>query len=133
LYPPRLSLLQSRKKENPRRTQKMGEVYNLASRSREIDVAKNLKIIEWLKAEMVDSVGALFKALLKTGNDAAAEALAAIIVIAYLLGKRVGVSFFTVDAKIRAQLTNNINDGHEVERWYGDLSDLLHYLENKKR
>jgi len=82
---------------------------------------------------MVDSVGALFKALLKTGNDAAAEALAAIIVIAYLLGKRVGVSFFTVDAKIRAQLTNNINDGHEVERWYGDLSDLLHYLENKKR
>jgi len=65
----------------------------LASKNRGIDVAKNLKIIEWLKAEMVDSVGALFKALLKTGNDAAADALAAIIIVAYLLGKRVGVSF----------------------------------------
>jgi hypothetical protein len=108
-------------------------VYDLASKSREIDVAKNLKTIEWLKAEMVDSVGALFKAMLKTGNDTAADALAAIIVVSYLLGKRVGVSFSTVDNKVKAQLTTNINDGHEVERWYGDLSELLHYLENKKR
>lgn len=105
----------------------------MASKNREIDVAKNLKIIEWLKAEMVDSVGALFKALLKTGNEAAADALAAIIVVAYLLGKRVGVSFYTVDSKVKAQLMANINDGHEVERWYGDLSELLHYIENKKR
>jgi len=105
----------------------------LASKNRGIDVAKNLKIIEWLKAEMVDSVGALFKALLKTGNDAAADALAAIIIVAYLLGKRVGVSFYTVDARIKAQLMANINDGHEVEQWYGDLSDLLHYLETQKR
>ncbi|HQA07798.1 MAG TPA: MazG-like family protein [Syntrophomonadaceae bacterium] len=106
---------------------------NLASKNREIDVAKNLKIIEWLKAELVDSVGALFKALLKTGNDAAADALAAIIIVAYLLGKRVGVSFHTVDTKVKAQLLANINNGHEVERWYGDLSDLLHYIENQKR
>jgi hypothetical protein len=54
-------------------------------------------------------------------------------VVSYLLGKRVGVSFSTVDNKVKAQLTTNINDGHEVERWYGDLSELLHYLENKKR
>ncbi len=105
----------------------------MASKSREIDVAKNLKIIEWLKAEMVDSVGALFKAMLKTGNDAAGDALAAIIIVSYLLGKRVGVSFSTVDNKVKAQLTANISNGHEVERWYGDLSDLLHYIENKKR
>lgn len=105
----------------------------MASKNREIDVAKNLKTIEWLKAEMVDSVGALFKALLKTGNDAAAEALAAIIVVAYLLGKRVGVSFYTIDTKVKAHLTANIKNGHEVEQWYGDLSDLLHHIENQKR
>lgn len=105
----------------------------MASKTREIDVAKNLKIIEWLKAELVDSVGALFKALLKTGNDAAADALAAIIVVTYLLGKRVGVSFYTVDTRVKAHLLANINSGHEVERWYGDLSDLLHYIENQKR
>ncbi len=105
----------------------------MASKSREIDVAKNLKTIEWLKAEMVDSVGDLFKAMLKTGNDAAADAIAAIIIVSYLLGKRVGVNFSTVDNKVKAQLTANIDGGHEVERWYGDLSDLLHYIENKKR
>jgi len=123
----------SRKKDKQRRTEKAGEVCNLASKTREIDVAKNLKIIEWLKAELVDSVGALFKALLKTGNDAAADALAAIIVVTYLLGKRVGVSFYTVDTRVKAHLLANINSGHEVERWYGDLSDLLHYIENQKR
>jgi hypothetical protein len=53
--------------------------------------------------------------------------------VAYLLGKRVGVSFHTVDTKIKAQLLANINNGHEVERWYGDLSDLLRYIENQKR
>lgn len=105
----------------------------MASKSREIDVAKNLKMIEWLKAELVDSVGALFKSLLKTGSDAAADALAAIIIVAYILGKRVGVNFHTVDAKVKAKLHMGIHDGHEVEQWYGDLSELLHYLDNKKR
>lgn len=82
---------------------------------------------------MVDSVGALFKSLLRSGNDAAADALAAIIIVAYVLGKRVGVSFYTVDTRVKAKLTTGINDGHEVEQWYGDLSDLLHYLDSKKR
>ncbi len=105
----------------------------MASRSREIDVAKNLKIIEWLKAELVESVGALFKSLLKSGNDAAADALAAIILVAYLLARRVGISYATVDTKLRAKLTKSIQDGHEVEQWYGDLSELMNYLDSKKR
>ncbi|MGR6837301.1 MazG-like family protein [Syntrophomonas erecta] len=105
----------------------------MTGRGREIDIAKNLKLIEWLKAELIDAVGALFKGLLRSGADVVVDALATIIVVAYILGHRVGINFYTVDAKIKEKLTKGIDESHEVEQWYGDLSRLVDYLENKKR
>lgn len=102
-------------------------------RIKDIDVAKNLKTIEWLKAELVDSVAALLKALLKTGNDMIGDAVANIIIIAYLLGRRVGVNFQSIDTQINSKLHTSIDESQEVGQWYGDLADLLNYLENKKR
>ncbi|HZK42885.1 MAG TPA: MazG-like family protein [Syntrophomonadaceae bacterium] len=100
---------------------------------REIDVAKNLRIIEWLKTELIDGVAVLFRSLLKTGSDATSDALASIIMVSYILGKRVGISFYNIDAKIKLKLAKQIKDTHELEEWYGDLSDLLKYIEDKKR
>lgn len=92
-----------------------------------------MRTIEWLKAELVESVAALFKALLKTGDDAVTDCLATIIITTYILGKRIGVSFQSIDFRVESKLRISINDAHEVEKWYGDLSTLLGYLENRKR
>ncbi|MDD3268972.1 MAG: MazG-like family protein [Syntrophomonadaceae bacterium] len=100
---------------------------------KDIDITKNLKTIEWLKAELVDSVAALLKALLKTGNDMIADAVANIIIIAYLLGRRVGLNLHAIDAQIKNKLQTSIDESQEIGQWYGDLADLLNYLENKKR
>lgn len=100
---------------------------------KEIDIAKNLRTIEWLKAELIEGVAVLFKSLLKTGSDATSDALSSIIMITYILGKRLGISFQSIDAKIKTKLNNQIKDKHELEEWYGDLSDLLKYMEGKKR
>ncbi len=105
---------------------------NLSLKS-QIDIAKSLRIIEWLKAELVESVAALFKALLKTGDEAISDCLGSIIITTYILGKRVGVSFQHIDFKVESKLKLSINEAHEVEQWYGDLSALLAYLENKKK
>lgn len=102
-------------------------------RTKEVDIAKNIKIIEWLKTELLDSVAILFKSLLKPGKDLSTDALASIVIIAYLLGRRVGISFKTIDSKIKEKLNLSINDAHEVEQMYGDLSELRNYLEQKKR
>lgn len=105
-------------------------------RSKELDIATNLKVVEWLKAELVESVGALLKSLLKTGSDASSDALATIIIVCYVLGKRVGLSFQAIDMRVRHKINTSINDAHEIEQWYGDLSELQKYLEhkdNKKR
>ncbi|MGE5415404.1 MAG: MazG-like family protein [Acidobacteriota bacterium] len=99
----------------------------------QVDIAKNIRIIEWLKAEMVESVAILFKSLLRTGDEAVSDCLATIIITTYILGKRVGVSFPHIDLKVESKLRFSINEAHEVEKWYGDLSALLGYLENRKK
>lgn len=99
----------------------------------QVDIAKNLRTIEWLKAELVESVAALLKSLLKTGDEAISDCLGTIIITTYILGKRVGVKFQNIDFKVESKLKLSINEAHEVEKWYGDLSALLAYLENKKK
>ncbi|MDD2585078.1 MAG: MazG-like family protein [Syntrophomonadaceae bacterium] len=103
------------------------------SRVKELDITRNLKVVEWLKAELVDSVGVLFKAFLKTGNEAKSDALATIIIIAYLIGHKTGLSFSHIDKKILNKLDTSIDASCEEEQWYADLADLLNYLEHKKR
>ena len=99
---------------------------------REIDVATNLKIVEWLKAELVDTVGVLLKSLLKAGNDATVDALATLIIIAYILGRRVGISFQIIEMRVKHKLNSSINEAHDIEQWYGDLTYLQKYLESKE-
>lgn len=101
-------------------------------RIRDINIAKNLRVIEWLKAELVESVAALFKSLMRGGEDAISDALATIIITTYILGRRVGITFQHVDMKVQGKLRLSINEAHEVEKWYGDLSGLLKYLEEDK-
>jgi hypothetical protein len=103
---------------------------------RELDITHNLKIVEWLKADLVDTVGVLMKSLMKAGSDATIDALANLIIIAYILGRRVGISFQVIEMRIKHKLNNSINDAHETEQFYGDLTQLQKYLEgkeNKKR
>lgn len=98
-----------------------------------MDIAKNIRVIEWLKAEIVESVAALFKSLLKAGDEAVGDCLANIIISIYILGRRVGISFQQIDFRVESKLRLSINEAHEVEQWYGDLSALLGYLERRKR
>ncbi|MGI5920372.1 MAG: MazG-like family protein [Syntrophomonadaceae bacterium] len=101
-------------------------------RKKDLDIAQNLKIVEWLKAELLDSVADLFKSLLKTGSDTTNNALATIIIITYLLGRRVGVSFESIDNRLREKLDISIREAQGVEQWNDDLTELLNYLEKKR-
>ncbi len=99
----------------------------------EVDVVKNHRMVEWLKAELVSSVGGLFKAIIAGGDDLIVDFLARIITSTYLLGRRLGLSFSRIDLKIEHNIRSNIANDHELEEWYGDLSALAAYRESKKR
>ena len=60
------------------------------------DITKNVKIIEWIKNEILISVSDLFNLIfkgVKPIDDKLQNTLANIIMLTYLLGKRLGVDF----------------------------------------
>lgn len=98
-----------------------------------VDIARNIRVIEWLKTELVSTVAALFKAMIKNSEEAIEDALASIIVTVYVIARRLGVGFAQLDVRVESKVRNGIREKHEIEDWYGDLSTFLRYLGDKKR
>lgn len=101
--------------------------------SQEVDIARNVKTIEWFKGELVSNMGTLLKAMVKNSEEVMADSLANLVAGCYLLGKRLGIGFSQLDAKIEQKAKLNIEKGHEIERWYGDFSAFLQHVKDKKR
>ena len=102
---------------------------------RNSDVTKNVKIIEWMKKELILSVGDVFDLIfkgVKPLDDALQDTLANIIMITYLLAKRLGISFSEIDYKIKEKIRIGIDQNHSVESWYGDFSNLKKHMENRE-
>ena len=75
------------------------------------DITKNVKIIEWIKNEILISVSDLFNLIfkgVKPIDDKLQNTLANIIMLTYLLGKRLGISFDEIDYKIKEKSRQGI-------------------------
>ncbi|GEM_PF-106651 len=98
---------------------------------RELDIAKNVKIIEWLKSEVLMAVAELFRMLAssaRVSSDSLADCLASIIVASYLLGKRLGIHFGVIEQKIANKIRLGILEELDIEKNYGDLSELKQHM-----
>ena len=99
------------------------------------DITKNVKILEWMKKELIMSVGDVFDLMfrgVKPLDDSLQDTLANIIMITYLLGKRLGISFKDIDNKINEKIKQGIDNNHSVESWYGDFSNLKKHIDNNR-
>ncbi|MBI2914612.1 MAG: MazG-like family protein [Firmicutes bacterium] len=90
-------------------------------------------MIEWLKTELLSEVAGTFKAMNQDDEDSVADHLATVLAAAFILGKRLGISFARLDLKARNKIKANIESEHQIEQWFGDFSALLRYLEEGKR
>lgn len=99
----------------------------------DFSVARNARAVEWLKAEMAAGVGNGFRQLIKGPREPVAESLADTIMASYLLASRVGIPPEDLDARIDKKLSANIREGHQLERWFGDLSELLEYRRRRNQ
>lgn len=104
--------------------------------NREIDITRNIKLVEWLKSELLTDVGNLFRVLVngmsEELHDSIAEIISNLILISYLLGKRLGISYNAIELKIRAKIKLGLVENHEVEKFYGDLSELSKHLDSSR-
>lgn len=100
-----------------------------------IDVTKNIKVIEWLKSELLMAVASLYDLLVRgiqNSHDAVLDAISNVILVTYLLGKRLGVSYENIDTKVEEKAKLALLEEHKIERWYGDIGSLLEHLKRKR-
>lgn len=103
--------------------------------SRDTDITKNIRMIEFLKSELLTTVASLYQNLLKgtkVGQGVIQDILANLVLVTYLLGKRLGVSYSMIDSRILEKIRIGMLEEHEAEKWYGDLTDLGEYMKLKK-
>jgi hypothetical protein len=103
---------------------------------KEIDITRNIKTIEWLKSELLTDIANLFKILVngmrEEVHDAISETLSNIILISYLLGRRLGISYTAIELKIQNKIKLGLVEDHDVEKHYRDLSELAKHLDGSR-
>lgn len=99
--------------------------------SNESEILRKMRLIEWLKAELITHIGLLYQAMAKNSEQAISEGLAAIVVACYILGKRLGIGFDSLDKVVLQKVEHEIKIEHEVEKWFGDYSEYQRHLRPK--
>lgn len=105
----------------------------MAQPTGEVDIARNIRTIEWLRAELTGGMASLFRAMFKGSSELILDALAGIVMTTYLLGRRLGISFTRLDEHLTRKLAEHIEEPHELERGFGDFSALKTYIEDKSK
>lgn len=103
--------------------------------SQDTDITKNIRMIEFLKCELLNTVASLYQNLLKgtkVGQGVIQDILANLIMVTYLLGKRLGISYLMIDSRVMEKIRIGMLEEHEAEKWYGDLTDLNEYMRTKR-
>lgn len=98
----------------------------------EVDIARDLKSVEWLKTELLGGVANLYRAMREARDETIQDQLANIIVVSYILGRRLGIDFARLEMKIKHLVRSNAEEPHDFEEWYGDFSLLAKHLKSRE-
>lgn len=105
----------------------------MPSTNHEVNIVKNVKTIELLKAEIITAIGDLFTAMVKNSEEGILHALSSLILGCYFLGKRLGIPFQKLDAEIHDRLCATELHTVDLEKWFGDVSSLQQYTNERFR
>lgn len=103
----------------------------MARTERGMQFAKNIRVIDWLKTEVLDQIANLFKGLHHANQNMIIDSLSSLLVTIYVLSRRMGLPFRELDQAVTTKLREHVTDGHQLEQWYGDLSSLEEYLRKR--
>jgi len=94
----------------------------------DFDIAKNVRLIEMLKSQLLTNVADLYTNLSSEEPDLTerGEILSDLLVIVYMLSNRLGFSHSNIDIKAIKKLRFGILD--ENQSMYSDMSLLLRHL-----
>lgn len=93
-----------------------------------MDIAKNIKLIESLKSDLLLAVSHLYAEMTSETcediRDVALDNLSDVIIISYLLSRRLGLDYPALEKQIASKIRLGLLQEHETEKYFGDLSAL---------
>lgn len=99
----------------------------------QLDIARNVRSIEKLKAELLRGMADLSAAMVENEEAGIQTALATILLNSYILARRLGISYHRLDAALDKEIRHAVDQDSEIERWYGDYSRLWDHLRSSRR
>ncbi len=100
----------------------------------DFNIMYNVKIIEELKANLIVTIGDLFKLLTKGSNvaqEAILDSISGAIIILYILAERLGYSHTAVDETMKKKLKLGIIEDDQIEKDGKDLSKLYNHIKER--
>lgn len=110
------------------RPRRRGCQVDVRGRGRVVEATRNLRSLEWAKAELVSDSAQVLRSLVEGDEEEALLGLADTVMVAYLLARRLGMPYQRVSQRVRMRVEELIASNHEIEQWYGDLSALARHL-----
>ncbi|WP_018130441.1 MazG-like family protein [Effusibacillus pohliae] len=99
---------------------------------KDLDIAKNIKLIEWLKSELLDNLSGLFRGFLHGSESLLKDCLANIVVLCYLMARRLGIRYSQFDSLIVQRIRQNLEMETDFDAWQADLVMLEQHYRHKK-
>lgn len=99
-----------------------------------MDITKNIRLIESLKSDLLLAVSQLYNEMASEScdnlRDVALDTLSDTIIISYLLARRLGLDYSSIERQISAKIRLGLLQEHETEKYFGDLSALSRIRNN---
>jgi len=105
------------------------------SEADELDIIGNIKLIESYKNYLLSSVADLFMTMGKGSRmdmDEAKDELSEIILLSYLLGKKLGMDYSSIDETVVRRLKLGLAEGKAMEQKCQDYSSLISYIKSQR-
>ena len=99
---------------------------------KELDITGRLKIVEKLKCQMLTDVAQLFSGLSESNSQSNVERgdlLADIIILSYLLSKKLGIPYQQIDRRILNKIKLGLIESDPSDKWHQELAELLKHFD----
>lgn len=100
--------------------------------SQESDIIKTMRFIEELKADMLAEAGHMYRAMALCKEDAIRDALAAMVALCYVLGRRLGIHFSELDHAVGKKARDCARTHAALEARFGDFSRVERHFSYKE-
>jgi phosphoribosylformylglycinamidine (FGAM) synthase PurS component len=65
-------------------------------------------------------------------HETALDILSNIVIESYVLSKRMGISYDSLEIQIKEKLRLGIDENNDIEKWYKDLSSLCNHISSNR-